>query len=35
LPATMTSFPALTILPEIPKMSFVDFGFCFEYTKFV
>ena len=29
-PATITSSPALTILPEIPSISLIDFGFCFE-----
>ena len=35
LPTAMTSFPALMILPDNPKISFLDLGFGFEYTKFV
>src|SRR3989344_6942316 len=34
-PATLTLFPALTILPDMPRMSRIDFGCGFEYTKLV
>ena len=34
-PATVTSFPVFTILPDIPKISSVEIGFAFVKTKFV
>jgi hypothetical protein len=34
-PATMILSPALTILPEIPSISLIDFGLFSENTKLV